>query len=307
MTDVVCLGILVADVIARPVDRLPESGRLGLLDEVALYGGGCALNSGTALVRLGVDVACAGKVGRDAFGDFLLALLDERGIDRSLVIQTDDAPTSASVALVDSAGERTFLHVPGANGTLELADLDLDRVLAARALHVAGALVMPALDGAQTAELLTEARARGVATSLDTVWDASGAWDRLVPSLSQLDLLCVSGAEAAALSGEREPQRAAAWARERGVGTVAVKLGPDGCWVDGDEFRGHVQGVYADAVDSTGAGDAFAAGMIYASLQGWQLESAAGFANAVGAAATTAVGAAGGLPTIEDVAAWTPA
>lgn len=307
MTDVVCLGILVADVIARPVDTVPESGSLGLLDEIALRGGGCALNSGSALARLGASVACAGKVGRDAFGDFLLGLLDERGIDRSLVVQTDDAPTSASVALVDSAGERTFLHVPGANGTLEIADLDLDQVLAARALHIAGALVMPALDGAQTAELLTEARARGVATSLDTVWDASGGWERLLPSLPQLDLLCVSGPEAFALSGEREPERAAAWARERGVATVAVKLGPDGCWVDGDEFRGHVPAVSVDTVDSTGAGDAFAAGMIYAKLQGWPLERAAGFANAVGAAATTAVGAAEGLPTIEEVAAWMPA
>jgi sugar/nucleoside kinase (ribokinase family) len=307
VSDVTCLGILVADVIARPVDAVPEPGSLALLGEIALRGGGCALNSGTALARLGVEVACAGKVGRDPFGDFLLGLLDERGIDRSLVVQTDDAPTSASIALVDSAGERTFLHVPGANGTLELADLDLDRVLAARALHVAGALVMPALDGAQTAELLAAARARGVATSLDTVWDASGGWERLLPSLPLLDLLCVSGAEAAALSGEREPRRAAAWARERGVGAVAVKLGPDGCWVDGDGFRGHVPPVQVEAVDSTGAGDAFAAGMIYASLQGWPLERAAAFANAVGAAATTAVGAAEGLPTIEEVAAWTPA
>lgn len=307
MTDVTCLGILVADVIARPVDAVPASGSLALLDEIVLRGGGCALNTGTALARLGVDVACAGKVGRDPFGDFLLALLDERGIDRSLVLQTDEAPTSASVALVDAAGERTFLHVPGANGTLELADLDLDRVLATRALHVAGALVLPALDGEQTAKLLAEARARGVATSLDTVWDPSGRWDRLLPSLPQLDLLCVSGAEAAALSGEREPARAAAWARERGARTVAVKLGPDGCWVDGDGFCGHVPPVRVDAVDSTGAGDAFAAGMIYARLRDWPLERAACFANAVGAAATTAVGAAEGLPTIEEVAAWIPA
>jgi sugar/nucleoside kinase (ribokinase family) len=155
--------------------------------------------------------------------------------------------------------------------------------------------------------LLVGARARGLTTSLDTVWDASGGWDRLLPSLPHLDLLCLSGAEAGALSGEPEPARAAAWARARGVRTVAVKLGPDGCWVDGDEFCGHVPPVPADAVDSTGAGDAFAAAMIYASLQGWPLERAAGFANAVGAAATTAVGAAEGLPSIEEVAPWMPA
>ena len=307
MTDAVCLGILVADVIARPVDRVPEPGSLALLDEIGLRGGGCALNTGTALARLGVSVACAGKVGADAFGDFVLGLLDERGIDRSLVLRDAATPTSASVALVDSAGERTFLHVPGANGSLRADELDLERVLAARVLHVAGALVMPALDGEPTAQLLAVARSRGVWTSLDTVWDASGRWDRLLPSLPHLDLLCLSGAEAAALSGERDPEAAAAWARARGATTVAVKLGPDGSYVAGDDFAGHVPARRVVAVDSTGAGDAFAAGMIYARLQDWPLERAAVFANALGAAATTAVGAAEGLPTIEEVLAWTPA
>ena len=307
MTDVVCLGILVADVIARPVDRVPAPGSLDQVEDVALRGGGCALNPGTALARLGVDVACAGKLGCDAFGDFLVALLDEREVDRSLVVRTDEAPTSATVALVDSAGERTFLHVPGANGTLQLSDLDLERVLGGRALHVAGSLVMPALDGEPTARLLGAARARGVSTSLDTVWDASGRWERLLPALPELDLLCLSRAEAAALSGEGEPEHAAAWARARGAGAVAVKLGADGCWFDGDGFRGHVPAPRVDAVDSTGAGDAFAAGLIYARLHDWPLRDAAVFANAVGAASTTAVGAAEGLPTLEEVTQWTPA
>jgi len=116
VTEVVCLGILVADVIARPVDRVPESGSLALVDEIVLRGGGCALNTGTALTRLGLSVACAGKVGGDAFGDFIVGLLDERCVDRSLVARDASLPTSATVALVDDAGERTFLHVPGANG-----------------------------------------------------------------------------------------------------------------------------------------------------------------------------------------------
>jgi sugar/nucleoside kinase (ribokinase family) len=307
LTDVVCLGILVADVVARPVDRVPEPGSLALLDEVSPHGGGCALNTGTGLARLGLAAACAGKVGADAFGDFVLGLLDERGIDRALVLRDPGVPTSASVVLVDGAGERTFLHVPGANGALRAEELDLDRLLAGRALHVAGALVMPALDGEPTARLLAEARSRGVATSLDTVWDATGRWERLLPSLPHLDLLCASLAEAAALSGEQDPVGAAGWIRDRGAETVAIKLGPDGCYVESDAFGGYIPAPRVRAVDSTGAGDAFAAGLIYARLQGWPLERAARFANAVGAAATTAVGAAEGMPTLEEVAAWKPA
>lgn len=307
MTDVTCLGILVADVIARPVDTLPESGRLGLVENVSLRGGGCALNTGTALARLGLSVACAGKVGDDPFGNFLLGLLDERGIDRSLVRRDADAPTSATVALVDSAGERTFLHVPGANGTLGLDEIDLDRALAGRALHLAGSLLLPGLDGAPTGRLLEEAQRRRVVTSLDTVWDATGRWERIEAALPHLDLLCASGVEAAAMSGEPEPEDAAAWARARGARTVAIKLGADGCYVESDDFAGRVPAPRVEAVDSTGAGDAFAAGLIYARLQEWALEPATRFANAVGAAATTAVGAAEGLPTIEEVRAWMPA
>ena len=307
MTEVTCLGILVADVIAHPVERVPEPGSLELVDRIDLRGGGCALNTSTALVRLGVPAACAGKVGGDVFGEFVLGLLAERGVDRSLVVRDAEARTSTTVVLVDGCGERTFLHLPGANGTLRLDELAVDHLLDARVLHVAGALVMPALDGEPTAQLLEEARRRGVWTSLDTVWDATGGWVRLEPSLPHLDLLCLSRAEALALSGQAGPEAAAAWARDRGAATVAIKLGPGGCYVDGGGFAGHVPPRRVEAVDSTGAGDAFAAGMIYAHLQDWPLERAAVFANALGAAATTAVGAAEGLPTIDEVLAWTPA
>ncbi|MER3410255.1 MAG: carbohydrate kinase, partial [Thermoleophilia bacterium] len=111
MPDVVCLGILVADVVARPVGELPR-GAVALMEEVSLHGGGCALNTATGLARLGLEAAVAGKVGVDPLGDFLLGLLDERGIDRRGVLRDPAVPTSATVALVDSAGERTFLHLP---------------------------------------------------------------------------------------------------------------------------------------------------------------------------------------------------
>ena len=123
MTDVVCLGILVADVLARPVDALPESGSLAGIDEIALRGGGCALNTATALARLGLRPAVAGKVGEDPFGDFLVSLLDERGLDRRAVVRDPSVPTSATVVLVAADGERTFLHLPGANGALRAEEL----------------------------------------------------------------------------------------------------------------------------------------------------------------------------------------
>jgi sugar/nucleoside kinase (ribokinase family) len=244
-----------------------------------------------------------GKVGADPFGDFILQLLDERGVDRRGVLQDSAVSTSATVVLVDSAGERTFLHLPGANGQLRREELDEDALFSGRALHVAGALVMPELDGSPTAGVLEEAKARGLTTSLDTVWDATGRWERLLPSLPHLDLFVPSLAEGSAISREPEPESVAAWLRERGVGTVALKLGAEGCFVASEEFEGFVAAPAVEAIDGTGAGDAFAAGLLYGHLAGWPLERAAALANAAGALAATAVGAVEGVRGLEETLA----
>ena len=84
---VVCLGILVADVIVRPVDELPERGTIGLVDSIVLRGGGSALNTSVALARFGVRTTLLGKVGRDPFGDFLVSRFGQPGVDASGVIR----------------------------------------------------------------------------------------------------------------------------------------------------------------------------------------------------------------------------
>jgi sugar/nucleoside kinase (ribokinase family) len=301
--DVVCLGILVADVIARPVEDPPWGG-LELVSAVVLRGGGCALNTSTALVKLGLAAGAAGKVGADPFGDFLLRLLDERGVDRRGVVRDPVSPTSATSVLVRADGERAFLHSTGADGTLAADELDRDLLYAGRALHIAGALVLDALDGEPTAGILAEAKERGLVTSLDPAWDATGRWSRLEPCLPYLDLAMPSLGEAQAVSGQREPARVAAWWRERGVKEIALTMGPEGCYASGDGFEGQVAAPQVQAIDGTGAGDAFAAGLIYGKLAGWSFEDAVTLANAAGALATTAVGATEGVLGLDETLAF---
>ena len=289
--DVVCLGILVADVIARPVDAFPEPGTLALVDSIALRGGGCALNTSSALAKLGLRAAALGKVGTDPFGDYVLGLLADRAVADGGIVRDGSVPTSASVALVDAAGERTFLHVKGASAALRADELG-EAPFAGRALHVAGALVLDELDGEPVAELLAEARRRGLGTSLDTVFDASGRWKRVLPALPHCDLVTPGLEEARAITGERDPARAAERLHELGASVAAVTGGADGCWLSG---LGHVPGYSVDAIDGTGAGDAFAAGFLYARLAGRPPEWCARFANAAGALATTEVGAFEGV------------
>ena len=297
--DVVCIGILVADVIARPVAQLPAAGTLAFVDSIELRGGGCALNTASCLAKLGLRSAALGKVGSDTFGEYVLRLLDERGVDAGGVLSDSELATSASVALVDPAGERTFLHLRGANAALRAEELG-ERPFAGRALHVAGALVLDTLDGEPTARLLAEARRRGIQTSVDTVFDAGGRWERVLPALPHCDLVTPGLAEAQGITGEQDPARAAARLRELGAGVAAVTLGPEGCYVAGEGFDGHVPGVEVEPVDGTGAGDAFAGGFLYGLLAKWPLERCARFANAAGALATTALGAFEGVGDLDE-------
>jgi sugar/nucleoside kinase (ribokinase family) len=268
-----------------------------------VHGGGCALNTASVLVKLGLGAAVVGKVGADHFGDVLTKLLDERGVQREGMLRDVGSRTSATVVLVDSAGERTFLHVPGASGTLGPDELDPNSLYAGRALHLAGALVMERLDGEPLARVAAEAQRRGILTSLDPVWDPTGRWSRLEPCLPYLDLALPSLAEGQALSGEVSPSRVAAWLRGRGVREVALTMGAEGCYASGEGFAGHVRAPSIEAVDGTGAGDGFAAGVIYGRLAGWSLESSVRLGCAAGALATTAVGATEGVQTLAEVVA----
>jgi sugar/nucleoside kinase (ribokinase family) len=244
------------------------------------------------------------KVGADAFGDFLLGLLDEREVDRAGVVIASDAPTSATVVLVDSAGERSFLHVPGANARLRPEEVDPTFVFSGRALHLAGTLVLHELDGEPAAALLAEARARGLVTSADTAFDATGEWERVLPCLPHADLFTPSLPEAQALSGEQEPAGAAAWLRGQGAGTVAITLGNDGSYVSGEGLEGFVEPFNVAAVDGTGSGDAYAAGLLYGVLAGWPIAGSARFANALGALAATRLGATEGIPDLDEALAF---
>ncbi|MCG2769833.1 MAG: carbohydrate kinase family protein, partial [Anaerolineae bacterium] len=177
---VVCLGILVADVVGRPLKALPDRGRLVLVDEMSLHTGGCAINTATALARLDVPVEVTGRIGPDAFGDFLLSELHSRGIGVGSVSRDPEIGTSVTMVMVDTDGERRFVHCIGANARLTLEDVDWGVIERASIVHVAGALVLPGMDGEPTAELLGRARSMGVTTFLDTVWDDTGQWMRLL-------------------------------------------------------------------------------------------------------------------------------
>jgi len=157
MPEVMCLGILVADVLARPVDEFPERGRLMLVDRMELHAGGCAGNTAIGLARIGVSAGVIGRVGDDGFGDFLVSVMRREGVEADGIARDQSANTSGTMVMVHGDGERSFIHYLGANGELVAEDVDLDRLAGAKVLHVAGSLLMPKFDGEPTAQVLREA------------------------------------------------------------------------------------------------------------------------------------------------------
>jgi sugar/nucleoside kinase (ribokinase family) len=299
---ILCLGILVADLVGKPLRAVPEPGRLVLVEEMGLYTGGCATNAATALARLGLPVELMGKIGQDALGDFVLRAMEARRIGTRGVKRDPEAGTSATMVIVDPAGERRFIHYMGANARYTLADVDWGMLAGASILHVAGSLVLPGIDGEPTAELLRRARQMGVVTFLDTVWDDTGRWMQLLePCLPEIDYFIPSLPEAQAITGLEEPHQVARALLDRGVGTVGLKMGAEGCLVltgEGEELR--LPAFEVEVIDATGAGDAFAAGFIAGVWQGWPLEKTARFANAVGALCVTGMGANGGVRSLPE-------
>lgn len=303
--DVLCVGIAVADVMAKAIDEIPEWDRLGTFDHVEHHIGGCAVNTAVDLRRLGVRAAVSACVGRDATGEFIRKTLTASGVDTDGLVDSDAAATSYTFVMIGSDGRRRYLHHVGANAVFSEADVPDALIARARVLHIGGALLMPGLDGEPTARLLARARSLGVITSMDTAFNPNVDAARLVgPCLPHLDVFIPSIEEAQAITGEADPGRILDALDGHGIGTLGVKLGAEGCLIrSGGGTRHH--GIFAaDVVDGSGAGDAFYAGYLYGILQGWDADESARFANATAAHCIQAIGCSAGVPKAEVIRAF---
>ena len=303
--DVASLGIIVADVLARPVDAMPERGRVVMVEDLAVHLGGLAAATARVLAKLGGKVALIGKIGTDVFGDFVLDVLRGSGVDTAGVKRDAAANTSVTLVVVSSDGERSFFHYTGANGTVREEDVDFDIVRQARILHYGGTFLMEQLDGEPIARVLESARSLGKVTSLDTSWDGTGRWLELIePSLGYLDIIHASLEEARAIAGVDDPEEIARFLQSYGIKTVVIKMGAEGCYIRGEDEAHRIEGLDVDVVDTTGAGDAFVAGFLYGLSNDWNLLECGRFANAVGALTVTKMGGSEAVESYEATVAF---
>lgn len=273
---------------------------------------GAELNVAVGLARLGHRCAWLGRVGDDAFGEDVIAVLRAEGIDATGVVVDPGAPTGLLVR--DRHGERrvrVHYHRAGSAGSrLAPADLDIRRLAAARLVHLTG--ITPALSAsarAATFAAADAAHAAGVPLSFDVnfrarLWDEDVALPVLRDLAARASIVLASAAEASWLSGHAEPAAAAHWFGERGAGLVAIRRGAAGAHVRSGSEAAEVPAFpVAAPVDPVGAGDAFTAGFLSAWLRGDDPRACGRAGAAAGAACVQVPGDLDGLPTRAELGA----
>ena len=295
------LGDVNPDLVLRGVPVGAATGQREIVvDDATLTVGGSGSIFACGAARLGLRTSMIGALAPDPFGRFMRDELDAQGVDTSGLVWREGASTGVSVIL-SSPTDRGIYTAPGTIAALAASDVDAARLAAARHVHVSAYFLQRALQRG-LAGLLAGARAGGATTSLDPNWDPEERWDgHLRDVLEHVDVFLPNEAEATRIAGSRDVEDAARRLAER-AGLVVVKLGPDGAVAasrDRDAIR--VPGIQGIAlVDTTGAGDAFDAGFVAATLEGWALERAVAFANACGALSCRAAGGVDGQATREE-------
>ncbi len=268
-TDVVCLGVHILDVHAYPVTDIPEGQGGRRIDRITLSAAGAAAGTAIDLATLGATVATIGCVGADDPGDYLLAKLARHGIDTGGVQRSNDDQTSATVLPIRPNGDRPTFHVVGANAHYRVTSHDLERVAAARHLHLGGPDSMGPFLATEARRVLQAARDGGTRSTLDILGGRPSRIGETLRSLFPLvDWLIPNEEQLGDLYGVADPVEAARAALDDGVGGVVVSLGADGAIVVTGDGVEHRSARAVDVVDTTGCGDALSAGFIVGLLEG---------------------------------------
>ncbi|ALU88559.1 putative 2-ketogluconate kinase protein / pfkb domain protein [Herbaspirillum rubrisubalbicans M1] len=284
---------------------------VGPFEEVEKYTrrlAGAETNVAIGLARLGLKVGWASRVGNDAFGRFIRKRVAQEGVDVSRVLTDMEFRTAIQLKAkaVDGADPAIEYYRKGSAAShLSLADFDADYFGAARHLHATG--IAPALSPSTMAfahHAMEVMRAAGKTISFDPnlrpmLWPSKEVMAQQLNALAfKADWVLPGLSEGKILTGYEDPREIAGFYLERDVKMVVIKLGAEGAYWRTGEGEGRVAGVpVKEVVDTVGAGDGFAVGVISGMLEGLPVAQAVMRGNRIGAFAIQVVGDMEGLPT----------
>ena len=279
------------------VKHIAKGGEESIVTEHKVHPGGSAGNTIVALARLGNKVGYVGKLADDESGKFLLQNFKEEGVNTWGVVLSKTGMTGEVMGYVDKKGERALYVESGVNDALEFEEVDLVYVSSADFLHLTSFIgERPFLSQQRVVESLTSAR-----ISLDPgMIYASLGLEKIRPLLRHTYVAFPNALELNLLTGEG-PQKGSGILMAEGVQIVAVKLGDAGCYVTDGDAEYWVKAFPVEAVDTTGAGDAFCAGFLHGLISGKSIEICGRLGNIVASKKIVTSGAREGLPRRKDL------
>ena len=273
----------------------PEFDSKVRLNSYERAAGGEVASTLTGLQRLGIKTSYIGRFGSDTEGEYGLATLEEEGVDVSHAEIVDGAKTQIAFILIDAvSGERTVVWDRDQRLSYSAADVPDNFVSKATIFHCTPHDVSACI------QLAAEARKHGTMVSMDI----DNLFDGIEGLLPNVDILIASKDLPEKLTGIENDENSLQAIRDRyGCGIVGITLGEEGCLLlsDGGFLRVKGYSVPGGCRDTTGAGDAFRAGLLFGLLRNHSLEESAKIANAVASLKCRKLGARTALPTIQEV------
>lgn len=291
--------------------RAEEAGELHEARSFSKALAGAESNVATGLCRLGHKTGYVTKLGEDSFGRFILHAQQQEGIDTSSVSFSKERPTGMLLKSKVWSGDPKveYFRKQSAASTLSVADFDADYFASAGHLHVTG--ISAALSPSMlefSRHVMSYMKQLGRTVSFDpnlrpVLWPDR---ETMIATINELaarsDWFFPGIGEARLLTGLQEPEEIADFYLDQGVSLVVIKMGPEGAFYKNADGAGFAPGYKVEeVVDTVGAGDGFAAGVISALLEKAEVRSAVMRGNALGALAVMSPGDMDGLPTREQL------
>ena len=294
--DVVGFGALNLDKLFK-VNMIAKEEEEGSVLEFKESAGGSAANTVVGLARLELKTGFIGKVAADREGKFLLDEFKKEGVDVNGVSVSERGRSGSVMGFIDPKGDRALYVDPGVNDQIDFKDINLDYSSGTKFLHLSSFVGEKPFKAQK--QLIDQLSSVKISFDPGAIYARKGL-NAIKPIIKKSYVMFPNGIEVKLITGQDYIEGAKTFI-ELGAELVAVKLGKKGCYVTDGKESYMIEAYKVEAVDTTGAGDAFCAGFLYGLIKQKDLYECGKLGNFVASRCITKMGARTGLPKLEDL------
>lgn len=295
--DILGFGALNVDRIYY-VDDIPEKDEESFVTGIEVHAGGSAANTVVGISRLGLKSGMIGKTGEDSDGDFIINELRKEDVDVTGIVRSEGRSGNA-IILVDKSGNRAIIVDSGVNDELRFEEIDPDYISRFKMIHLTSFVCRESQESFKSQTRIAKEFDTDISFDPGMIYAKKG-FRSIREIIKRTKIFMPNRAEIELLTEEKY-REGARTVLDAGAEIVVVKLGEDGCYITDGDSEIRVPAFPVKIVDTTGAGDAFNAGFIFAYLKGMELEKCGKIGNLVAACCIQHRGARRGLPNIKEI------